>query len=187
MAIVCAVVPVTAMSRAFPASSCCALVGGRSSPSLPSLLPSKRCLRILPHMSNSSFSARRSRCAGVCVRATTSSSEDSGMSDASRQIQEIFDDLKMKYDALENKSQVWIYGGGALVALWFSSIIVGAVNNIPLLPKVLEFVGLCYSGWFVYRYLLFKSSRKQLAADIEELKLKITGVPRSYFMTEDDE
>ncbi|MCO5567437.1 hypothetical protein L7F22_021128 [Adiantum nelumboides] len=97
-----------------------------------------------------------------------------------------FSARRVKYDAMENKSQVWIYGGGALVALWFSFIVIGAVNNIPLLPKLPEFVGPCYIGLFVYWYPLFKSSRKQLATNIEELKLKVTGVPRNAFMTEDN-
>jgi hypothetical protein len=39
----------------------------------------------------------------------------------------------------------------------------------------MELVGLTYTGWFVYRYLLFKSSRKELVEDIEELKRKVTG------------
>ncbi|KAK1313261.1 Uncharacterized protein QJS10_CPA06g02202 [Acorus calamus] len=79
------------------------------------------------------------------------------------------------WDAVENKSTVLIYGGGAIVAVWLSSIVVGAINSVPLLPKVLELVGLGYTGWFVYRYLLFKSSRKELASDIEDLKKKIAG------------
>ena len=45
----------------------------------------------------------------------------------------------------------------------------------PQLPKLLELVGLGYSAWFVYRYLLFKSSREELLADVEELKKKITS------------
>lgn len=80
-----------------------------------------------------------------------------------------------QWDQTENKSTVVIYAGGALVALWFSSTIVGAINSVPLLPKVMELIGLGYTGWFVYRYLLFKSSRKELVEDIEELKGKITG------------
>ncbi|XP_057533666.1 protein CURVATURE THYLAKOID 1A, chloroplastic [Amaranthus tricolor] len=88
---------------------------------------------------------------------------------------ELFDDLKEKWDKLENKSTVIIYGGGAIVAIWLSSILVGAINSIPLLPKIMELVGLGYTGWFVYRYLLFKSSRKELAEDIESLKKKIAG------------
>ncbi|RVW37169.1 Protein curvature thylakoid 1A, chloroplastic [Vitis vinifera] len=59
-----------------------------------------------------------------------------------------------QWDALENKSTVFIYGGGAIVAVWLSSIIVSAINSVPLLPKIMELVGLGYTGWFVYRYLL---------------------------------
>ncbi|CAF1715081.1 hypothetical protein HID58_084058 [Brassica napus] len=88
---------------------------------------------------------------------------------------ELFNDLKEKWDGLENKTTVVIYGGGAIVAVWLSSILVGAINSVPLLPKVMELVGLGYTGWFVYRYLLFKSSRKELAEDIDSLKKKIAG------------
>ncbi|KAK8711326.1 hypothetical protein V6N13_146610 [Hibiscus sabdariffa] len=88
---------------------------------------------------------------------------------------ELFTDLKEKWDKVENKSTVLLYGGGAVVAVWLSSILVGAINSVPLLPKIMELVGLGYTGWFIYRYLLFKSSRKELATDIEALKSKIAG------------
>ncbi|KAL1830325.1 hypothetical protein ACET3Z_008737 [Daucus carota] len=88
---------------------------------------------------------------------------------------EILTDLKEKWDAIENKSTVLLYGGGAIVGVWLSATLVGAINSIPLLPKIMELVGLGYTGWFVYRYLLFKSSRKELAMDIESLKKKIAG------------
>ncbi|RWR74969.1 protein CURVATURE THYLAKOID 1A, chloroplastic [Cinnamomum micranthum f. kanehirae] len=101
-----------------------------------------------------------------------SSSEETS---SSFEVEEIFSDLKGKWDALENKSTVILYGGGAIVAVWLSSIVVGAVNSVPLLPKIMELVGLGYTGWFVYRYLLFKSSRKELVTDIEVLKKKIAG------------
>ncbi|KAL5727188.1 Protein CURVATURE THYLAKOID 1A [Ranunculus cassubicifolius] len=87
----------------------------------------------------------------------------------------VFSDIKEKWDAVENKSTVLIYGGGAIVAVWLSTVVVGAINSVPLLPKLMELVGLGYTGWFVYRYLLFKSSRKELATDIESLKKKIAG------------
>ncbi|KAG9140622.1 hypothetical protein Leryth_006825 [Lithospermum erythrorhizon] len=48
-------------------------------------------------------------------------------------------------------------------------------TSVLWLPKVMELVGLGYTGWFVYRYLLFKQSRKELATDIESLKKKIAG------------
>ncbi|WJX80348.1 Protein CURVATURE THYLAKOID 1A, chloroplastic [Trifolium repens] len=106
------------------------------------------------------------------LQTRASSSDDTS---TSLDTNELFSDLKEKWDGVENKSTVLIYGGGALVAVWLSSILVGAVNSVPLLPKILELVGLGYTGWFVYRYLLFKSSRKELATDIDALKKKITG------------
>ncbi|KAG6523807.1 protein CURVATURE THYLAKOID 1A, chloroplastic-like [Zingiber officinale] len=103
------------------------------------------------------------------LRARASSDESSASVD------DVIADLKAKWDSLEDKSTVLLYGGGALVALWLSSIVVGAINSVPLLPKVLELVGLGYTGWFVYRYVLFKERRKELASDIENLKKKIAG------------
>ena len=106
------------------------------------------------------------------MKTRASSSDETS---ASIDTNELFNDLKEKWDGLENKTTVVIYGGGAIVAVWLSSILVGAINSVPLLPKVMELVGLGYTGWFVYRYLLFKSSRKELAEDIDSLKKKIAG------------
>jgi len=80
-----------------------------------------------------------------------------------------------KWERVENKTSVAVYAVGALVTVWLSSTIVNSVNAVPLLPKFLELIGLGYSAWFVYRYLLFKSSREELIQDVEELKKKITG------------
>ncbi|XP_061995474.1 protein CURVATURE THYLAKOID 1A, chloroplastic [Rosa rugosa] len=145
-------------------------------PRVPSTTARCSALRYLPPRVSSSpscFAIRassESRRHYLQVRASsseeTSTSVDTG---------ELISDLKEKWDAVENKSTVLVYGGGAIVALWLSSIVVGAVNSVPLLPKILELVGLGYTGWFVYRYLLFKSSRKELATDIDALKKKIAG------------
>ncbi|KAL6513626.1 hypothetical protein OROGR_021112 [Orobanche gracilis] len=90
-----------------------------------------------------------------------------------------FDSLRhlsvVRWDAIENKPTVITYGGGAVVGVWLAAIVVGAVDSIPLLPKIMELVGLGYTGWFVYRYLLFESGRKELATDIEDIKKKIAG------------
>ncbi|XP_062155432.1 protein CURVATURE THYLAKOID 1A, chloroplastic [Alnus glutinosa] len=129
-----------------------------------------------PRLSSTSFRASTAKLSETrrssLLHIRASSSEETSTSiDTS----ELFSDLKEKWDAVENKSTVLLYGGGAVVAVWLSSILVGAVNSVPLLPKILELVGLGYTGWFVYRYLLFKSSRKELATDIEALKKKIAG------------
>ncbi|KAK8959612.1 hypothetical protein KSP40_PGU007945 [Platanthera guangdongensis] len=145
----------------FPAAGTLA----RRSPS-PPLLPSPRrsFSRIALHLSDVQ------RFSSLKVKATSSEETSSSI-----ETEELLADLKQKWDSIENKSSVFMYGGGAIVALWLSSALIGAINSIPLLPKLLELVGVGYTGWFVYRYLLFKSSRKELAEDIESLKKRIAG------------
>ncbi|ONM04676.1 Threonine endopeptidase [Zea mays] len=48
-------------------------------------------------------------------------------------------------------------------------------KNYDDLPGILELVGLSYSGWFVYRYLLFQENRKELAGVIDDIKRRIVG------------
>ena len=52
---------------------------------------------------------------------------------------------------------------------------IGSINSVPLLPKLMELIGLGYSCWFVYRYLLFKDSRSELGDEVEAFKAKISG------------
>ena len=87
----------------------------------------------------------------------------------------IVNDLQEKWEAVENKPAAIIYATGALAGVWLSNTVVGAINSLPLLPKVFELVGLGYSAWFTYRYLLFKANREELVDDIEALKKKIAG------------
>ncbi|MBA0870694.1 hypothetical protein Goshw_016071 [Gossypium schwendimanii] len=68
-----------------------------------------------------------------------------------------------------------LYGTGALFALWLASSLVGAIDSIPLFPKLMEVVGLGYTVWFSSRYLLFKKSREELGTKIEELKQQVLG------------
>jgi len=141
----------------------------RRLPALPYISPRSASLSSSASASFKNFSGSN-KLALFKVKAS-SSEESSGSVD----VGEAFSDIKEKWDTIENKSMVILYGGGAIVALWLSSIIVDAINSVPLLPKITELVGLGYTGWFVYRYLLFKSSRTELAAEIEALKKKIAG------------
>ncbi|XXG55850.1 hypothetical protein AAC387_Pa03g3419 [Persea americana] len=34
-----------------------------------------------------------------------------------------------------------------------------AIDKLPLIPTILEFIGILFSWWFIYRYLLFKPDR----------------------------
>ncbi len=80
-----------------------------------------------------------------------------------------------QWEDTENKSAVVTYVAGAAALVWLSGTVVGAINSIPVLPKVMELVGLGYSSWFVYRYVLFKDSRKELVEQFDALKNKVSG------------
>lgn len=89
--------------------------------------------------------------------------------------EKLLSSVKDKWEDVEDKPVFITYIVGAVALVWIAGSVVNAFNGIPLLPKLFELVGLAYTSWFVYRYLLFKSSRAELIDDIEELKKKITG------------
>ncbi|KAJ9539432.1 hypothetical protein OSB04_032165, partial [Centaurea solstitialis] len=145
-------------------------------PLLPTVTTTARCSAV-PNLPARSFSTSLKR-VSESKRSSLFKIKASEDASAGADPNELLTDLQEKWDALENKSTVIIYGGGGIVAIWLSSILIGAINSVPLLPKIMELVGLGYTGWFVYRYLLFKSSRKELATDIESIKKKIAGTER---------
>jgi len=109
---------------------------------------------------------------GETVVAEEAEVESSG--DEQTQSFELLDKLNIKLDS-DDTYNVLLYGGGALVTVWFSSVIVSTIDSIPLFPKLMEVVGLGYTFWFSYRYLIFKKNREELAAKIEELKQQVIG------------
>lgn len=64
---------------------------------------------------------------------------------------------------------------GAIIAVKLLLAILGAINDIPLLSSFFELVGMGYSAWFVYRYLLKASTRKELGEDFNALKEQVLG------------
>jgi len=53
--------------------------------------------------------------------------------------------------------------------------VIDALNDIPLLAPTFELIGIVYSGWFVYRYLLRASNREELWAEVQSLKEQLIG------------
>ncbi|XP_012456769.1 protein CURVATURE THYLAKOID 1D, chloroplastic [Gossypium raimondii] len=94
--------------------------------------------------------------------------------DEDSQMFDFLEKLNIKLDSGDGYSII-LYGTGALFALWLASSLVGAIDSIPLFPKLMEVVGLGYTVWFSSRYLLFKKSREELGTKIEELKQQVLG------------
>jgi CAAD domains of cyanobacterial aminoacyl-tRNA synthetase len=62
-----------------------------------------------------------------------------------------------------------------IIVLRVSLAIIGAINSIPLVKPIFELIGIGYSGWFAYRYLLNSSARKELAETIDTTKQEVLG------------
>lgn len=63
----------------------------------------------------------------------------------------------------------------SIIAVKLLLAIIGAINDIPLLSPLFELVGISYSAWFIYRYMLKESTRKELGEGFGALKEQILG------------
>ncbi|KAG2636835.1 hypothetical protein PVAP13_2NG474700 [Panicum virgatum] len=91
---------------------------------------------------------------GVAVRAT------SGGEGVTEDVPEIVKAAQDAWDKVEDKYAVAAIGVAAIVALWTAAGALKAIDKLPLLPGVLEIVGIGYTGWFTYRNLVFQPDSK---------------------------
>eukprot|EP00871_Galdieria_phlegrea_P004331 jgi/Galph1/489/GphlegSOOS_G5186.1 len=63
---------------------------------------------------------------------------------------------------------------GVVITVEILDAVVVALNRLPLLPRVFELVGLGYTGWFTWRYLLFSNSRAELKNKLDSFIGKAT-------------
>ena len=97
------------------------------------------------------------------------------LSVGSRFLSQIFDYLKEFVDSNQKSliNLLLIFLG--IIAVKVTLAIISAINDVPLLAPTFELVGLGYTGWFVYRYLLTNSSRKELSQEFQALKNQVMG------------
>jgi hypothetical protein len=62
-----------------------------------------------------------------------------------------------------------------IVSVKVTLAVLDALDDIPLLAPILQLVGLCYTIWFVYRYLWKASNREELVTEVEAIKQQIFG------------
>jgi hypothetical protein len=63
----------------------------------------------------------------------------------------------------------------AIIAVKLVLALLSAINDFPLLAPLFELIGLIYSGWFLYRYLLKASNRQELLSDITAIRDQVLG------------
>ncbi|KAI5057670.1 hypothetical protein GOP47_0027685 [Adiantum capillus-veneris] len=96
-------------------------------------------------------------------------------SEASKTVQDALKYVQDAWEKTDDKLAVGGLGFTALIVLWASAGLIGAIDKLPLIPNFFEFVGILFSGWFIYRYLLFKPDREELVKKLESALAKITG------------
>ncbi|HEY9650869.1 MAG TPA: class I tRNA ligase family protein, partial [Coleofasciculaceae cyanobacterium] len=74
-----------------------------------------------------------------------------------------------------------------LITLRVVTGVFSAINSVPLVQPTFEVVGLGYSLWFVYRYLILASRRQELAQVTRSLKEQIVGTAQPHQQLEPGE
>lgn len=62
-----------------------------------------------------------------------------------------------------------------IITVKLTLALLSAINDVPLLAPVFELVGIAYTGWFVYRYLLQSKTRSELVQEFNTLKADVLG------------
>ncbi|KAG4124958.1 hypothetical protein ERO13_D10G070000v2 [Gossypium hirsutum] len=115
-----------------------------------------------------SYTGGRRNCA-VFVKATGDSSESSTSLSIVESVRNVWD----KSD--EDRVGLIGLGFAAIVALWTSTNLISVIDKLPIIPNVLEIIGILFSLWFIYRYLLFKPDREELFQIINKSLSQIFG------------
>ncbi|KAK4838117.1 hypothetical protein QYF36_011144 [Acer negundo] len=121
----------------------------------------------LQKLSVSPIKERQNR-AALVVKATGESSESSTSLTVIKSVQNVWDNS-------EDRLGLIGLGFAAVVALWASANLITVIDKLPFIPNALEFVGILFSTWFTYRYLLFKPNREELFQIIDKSLSDVLG------------
>nr|XP_010919036.1 protein CURVATURE THYLAKOID 1B, chloroplastic [Elaeis guineensis] len=91
------------------------------------------------------------------------------------ELPEIVKTIQEAWDRLEDKYAVTSLAFAGAIALWSTSGMILAIDRLPVVPGILEIVGIGYTGWFAYRNLVFKPDREALIAKIKSTYSDIIG------------
>ncbi|PNX74254.1 thylakoid membrane phosphoprotein 14 chloroplastic-like, partial [Trifolium pratense] len=79
-----------------------------------------------------------------------------GDAPAETDVPEFVKSLQDAWDKVDDKYAVGSLVVASVIALWGSTGLISAIDRLPLIPGVLELIGIGYTGWFAYKNLVFK-------------------------------
>jgi len=86
---------------------------------------------------------------------------------------EIADDLTAKWEASDEKPTIIFFGFSALLALYFTNGIVGAVDKLPLLSTIFELIGMGFTGYTAYRFFLVPGEKETITSTVSSFAKKV--------------
>lgn len=116
---------------------------------------------------------------GVITTVTTTETPRDQFQDIKDQVVTIVSELPTYVSNFFSEYQKPIVTVGLIVAsgitIKVTMGVLDALNDVPLVAPFFELVGIGYTAWFVYRYMLKASDRQELLAEIEALKQQVVG------------
>jgi hypothetical protein len=117
--------------------------------------------------------------AGVMTTVTTTETPTSQFQDIKDQVLTILSELPVYLSNFFTEYQKPLITIGLILAGGVSlKVMLGvlaALNDVPLVAPVFELIGMGYTGWFVYRYLLKASTRQELLTEVDSFKEQVVG------------
>ena len=115
----------------------------------------------------------------MVATALTYEEEVSSQTTITQKILQIFSDLPDYITNFFGEYQKPILGVGSIVAaivgIRVIASVLHALNTTPLVGPIFTAIGLVYSGWFIYRYLLTSKSRQELFQKAKSLLAQMSG------------
>ncbi|KAL4194004.1 hypothetical protein AMTRI_Chr05g57050 [Amborella trichopoda] len=136
--------------------------------------PAILCNRRVPIRVNGSFPQSPSLNLGRIQRGRTVVAMAAGdKSDSSSS--SIIKSVQNSWNRSEDRLAIIGFGFAGVIAVWASSNIIRIIDSLPLIPSALEFIGILFSWWFIYRYLLLKPDREELLTKIKDSISEVVG------------
>ncbi|OAY64394.1 protein CURVATURE THYLAKOID 1B, chloroplastic-like isoform X1 [Ananas comosus] len=95
--------------------------------------------------------------------------------EATTEFPEIVKPVQELWDKLEDKYAVASLAVASIIGLWTAAGVISAIDRLPVVPGILELVGIGYTGWFAYQNLIFTPDREALIAKIKGVYENIIG------------
>ncbi|XP_022873952.1 protein CURVATURE THYLAKOID 1B, chloroplastic-like [Olea europaea var. sylvestris] len=94
---------------------------------------------------------------------------------ATTELPDIVKTIQESWDKVEDKYAVTSLAVAGGIAVLATSGMISAIDRLPLVPGVLELVGIGYTGWFAYKNLVSKTEREILIQKIKDTYKEIIG------------